>query len=65
MSTCRGSSEKITEKLIVKKREGVGYLIVNQPEKHNAISYEMWLGIAQVIGEFRGGRRHSRDCGFG
>ena len=52
MSTDSESSEKITEKLIVKKREGVGYLILNQPEKHNAISYEMWLGIAQVVSDF-------------
>ncbi|MDE0298939.1 MAG: enoyl-CoA hydratase [Candidatus Poribacteria bacterium] len=52
MNTGSGSSEEITEKLIVKKREGVGYLILNQPEKHNAISYEMWLGIARVIGDF-------------
>ncbi len=52
MSTGSGPSEKITEKLIVKKREGVGHLILNQPEKHNAISYAMWLGIAQVVSDF-------------
>ena len=52
MSTDSGSSEKITEKLIVKKSDGIGYLGLNQPEKHNAISYEMWLGIARVIGDF-------------
>ena len=43
---------EITEKLIVKKNGGVGYLSLNQPEKHNAISYDMWLGMAQVIGDF-------------
>ncbi len=49
-----GSSRvtEITEKLIVKKNEGIGYLSLNQPEKHNAISYGMWLGMAQVIGDF-------------
>ena len=52
MSAGSDSSEKITKKLIVKKSDGVGYLSLNQPEKHNAISYEMWLGIAQVIGDF-------------
>jgi enoyl-CoA hydratase/carnithine racemase len=52
MSAGTGSPGKITEKLIVKKSDGVGYLILNQPEKHNAISYEMWLGIAQVIADF-------------
>ena len=52
MSAGTGSPGKITKKLIVKKSDGVGYLILNQPEKHNAISYEMWLGIAQVIADF-------------
>ena len=47
-----GLPGKITEKLIVRKSAGVGYLGLNQPEKHNAISYDMWLDIAQVISDF-------------
>lgn len=52
MSAGNRSSRAVTEKLIVRKSDGVGYLSLNQPEKHNAISYEMWLGMAQVIGDF-------------
>ena len=52
MSAGNRSPREVTEKLIVRKSDGVGYLSLNQPEKHNAISYEMWLGIAQVIGDF-------------
>lgn len=52
MSAGNRSPREVTEKLIVRKSDGVGYLSLNQPKKHNAISYEMWLGIAQVIGDF-------------
>ena len=55
MSAGTGLPGKITEKLIVKKSDGVGYLILNQPEKHNAISYEMWLGHRSGDCRFRGG----------
>lgn len=52
MSAVHLSPREITEKLTVRKSDGVGYLMLNQPEKHNAISYEMWLGIAQAVGDF-------------
>ena len=42
-----------TEKIIAGKAAGVGYLRLNQPEKHNAISYAMWVGIAEVMASFR------------
>ena len=41
-----------TDKLIVEKSGGVGRLLLNQPDKHNAISYEMWEGISRAMGEF-------------
>ncbi len=44
--------ESSTEKLAIRKSNGVGYLGLNQPEKHNAISYEMWQGIGQVMDDF-------------
>lgn len=52
MSAGSSPVTEVTKKLIVKKNDGVGYLSLNQPEKHNAISYEMWLGIAQAIADF-------------
>ena len=42
-----------TGKIIAGKRGGVGYLGLNQPEKHNAISYAMWVAIAEVMESFR------------
>lgn len=45
---------KATEKLLVERRDGVGYLTLNQPGKHNAITYDMWQGISGVMQEFTG-----------
>ena len=42
-----------TDKIIAGKAAGVGYLRLNQPEKHNAISYAMWLAISDVMSAFR------------
>ena len=42
----------VTEKVIVQKDGSVGHIRLNQPEKHNAISYTMWQGIAQAIDDY-------------
>ena len=42
-----------TARIIAGKAAGVGYLKLNQPEKHNAISYAMWVAIAEVMEAFR------------
>ena len=42
-----------TDRIIARKAAGVGHLGLNQPEKHNAISYAMWVGIAEVMEAFR------------
>ena len=42
-----------TDKIIAERADGVGYLRLNQPEKHNAISYAMWVAIAEVMESFR------------
>jgi enoyl-CoA hydratase len=31
-----------TDKMLSRKEGGVGYLIFNNPERHNAVSLEMW-----------------------
>ena len=41
-----------TTKLIARKESGIGWLIFNQPEKHNAMSYEMWLGVPKALTAF-------------
>ncbi|MEX0591030.1 MAG: enoyl-CoA hydratase-related protein, partial [Xanthobacteraceae bacterium] len=38
---------------IATRREGrIGYLIFNNPERHNAMSLAMWERAAEVLGEF-------------
>ncbi len=44
--------ENVTEQLVIEKHDGLGYIGLNQPEKHNAISYEMWQGIAATMDDF-------------
>ena len=44
--------ESITDKLIVEVKDGVGRLILNQPDKLNAISFEMWQGISIAVRSF-------------
>ena len=46
------AASSTTDLIIADKRNGVGYLGFNRPEKHNAISYEMWQGIAKVMADF-------------
>ena len=42
-----------TDKIIAETTAGIGYLKLNQPEKHNAISYSMWVAISEVMKSFR------------
>ena len=41
-----------TPKIIAKKGGGIGWLIFNQPEKHNAMSFAMWQAIPKVMADF-------------
>ena len=52
MSEMTASRNKITDKLVVEKKKEIGYLGFNQPEKHNAISFEMWEGICRAMDDF-------------
>ena len=31
-----------TDKMLSRNEDGVGYITFNNPEKHNAVSIEMW-----------------------
>ena len=46
------SQKLVPEQLVVRKSGRIGYLGLNQPEKHNAISYEMWTGLVEIIDDF-------------
>jgi enoyl-CoA hydratase/carnithine racemase len=41
-----------THKMIARKDGGVGWMIFNQPEKHNAMSYAMWQAVPKIIADF-------------
>jgi enoyl-CoA hydratase len=41
-----------TPKLIARKEGGIGWMIFNQPEKRNAVSFAMWKAIPDVIANF-------------
>jgi enoyl-CoA hydratase len=39
-------------KMLADVEEGVGLITFNQPEKRNAMSVEMWRGLAEILDEF-------------
>ena len=42
----------MTSKLIAEIRNSAGYLILNTPDRRNALSYDMWAGIPPIIERF-------------
>jgi enoyl-CoA hydratase/carnithine racemase len=42
-----------TEKMLSRRDGSVGYLIFNNPERHNAVSLEMWAATADILEGFR------------
>ena len=41
-----------SEKMIAKKQDGVGWMTLNNPERHNAISLEMWDAALEIMADF-------------
>ncbi len=41
-----------SEKMIGRKEGRVGYMIFNNPERHNAVSLEMWVAAADILKKF-------------
>jgi len=41
-----------TTKMIARKEGGIGWMIFNQPDKHNAVSYAMWLAVPKIMADF-------------
>src|SRR5262245_56170596 len=41
-----------TTKMIARKEGGIGWMIFNQPEKHNAVSYAMWQAVPKIMAAF-------------
>lgn len=43
----------MTDKMIARKADGIGWLVFNNPERHNAVSLEMWEAAIRIIADFR------------
>ena len=43
----------LTGKMLSRKEGGVGYLTFNNPERHNAVSLEMWEAASHYLDDFR------------
>ena len=41
--------QTLTEKLIARKENGIGWIIFNNPARHNAVSLEMWQSLTEVL----------------
>jgi enoyl-CoA hydratase/carnithine racemase len=42
----------VTDKMLSRKEGGVGWMIFNNPERHNAVSLEMWAGVERILDAF-------------
>lgn len=45
-----------TDKMISKAEDGIGYMIFNNPERHNAVSLEMWQAALEIMVDFAANR---------
>ena len=43
----------MTDKMLSRKDGGIGYVIFNNPERHNAVSMEMWAKTGDILENFR------------
>jgi len=41
-----------TDKMLSRKEGGVGYVIFNNPERHNAVSLDMWEAASRMLEDF-------------
>ncbi len=44
----------ITDQLIIDRKDGVGRITFDNPERRNALTYEMWRGLPVVLDDFAG-----------
>ncbi len=51
-STAAATKQYAGGKMLATKADSVGIMTFNQPEKRNAMSVEMWQGVAEILDEF-------------
>ncbi len=44
--------DTVTDQLIAEKKDGVGRITFDNPERRNALTYEMWSGLPVVLADF-------------
>jgi enoyl-CoA hydratase/carnithine racemase len=44
--------QPMTSKMLMEKDGAIGRIVFNNPARHNAVSLEMWQGLAQIMAEF-------------
>ena len=44
--------EQQSDKILARKQGSVGHLVFNNPEKHNAVSLDMWDAVDKVLDDF-------------
>lgn len=49
MNHAGSALQTLTDKLVAKKEGGIGWIIFNNPARHNAVSFEMWQSIPMVL----------------
>ncbi len=42
-----------TDKILMEKENGIGRVIFNNPERHNAVSLEMWEGVHEALEDLK------------
>ena len=45
-------TENKTDKMLSRKEGRVGYVIFNNPERHNAVSLDMWAATSRILEDF-------------
>lgn len=51
--TATETATETPDKILSRSGDGIGHLVFNNPERHNAVSLEMWDRVAQVLNAYR------------
>lgn len=52
MNTTRILEGEITDALVVEKRGNAGWITFNDPQRHNAVSFDMWAAVPKALSVF-------------
>lgn len=49
MNEAPAALQGLTERMIARKEDGVGWIVFNQPARHNAMSVDMWEALPRIV----------------